>query len=931
MKIKTVLKTTLLGAVATIALTACSPDGAQDNAGQSEVNSAISNMEIHIPYKKFTLDNGLRVIVHEDRKAPIVNVSVWYHVGSKDEPKGKTGFAHLFEHLMYNGSENYNDEYFKPFEAVGATDMNGTTWFDRTNYFQNVPTPALDMALWMESDRMGHLLGAVTKKKLDNQRGVVQNEKRQGDNQPFGKTEYHQLEGMFPIGHPYRHSTIGSMEDLNAASLEDVKTWFKTYYGAANTVLVIAGDIDAKTAKEKAEKYFGDIAAGPELRKHKQWVPTHKHNTVEEITDKGAPNTRINRSWAISGRAGKNAHMMRIAADVLGGGKNSRLYQALVYNSQLATSVSVSMQPFELTSMFEIQVDVKPGVDAGKVEKILNAEMDRFMAEGITAEEVDRAKAKILSSTLRGLEKIGGFGGKATALAQGELYAGNPGFIGKTMGWIASAEAAEVMEIAQAEIGGGYYQLTTKPAKKYTVAQTGADRSALPAVGDMPSLSFPDVEEGTLSNGMKVMLAKRDTVPVVNMSLQFDAGYAADYGNKLGTASFTLSMLDEGTDSRSALEIAAEAEGLGASINSGSNLDMTGVSLSTLKATMDQSLALYADVVRNPAFPKVEIDRLRKRWLVNIQQEKANPVQLALRTLPGLLYGDDHAYSVPYTGSGTAKSISSITRSDLVAFHQNWLRPDNATMVVVGDVSMDELMPALEKAFGDWQAPETEVPVKKIAAAKETKGRVVIMDKPGSPQSLVLAGHLIPGSGDKDALNLEMANSILGGEFTARVNMNLREDKGWAYGAYTLTFDARGDRMWLVYAPVQTDKTKQSLAELKKEITTYKTSRPATQAELNRMISNKINKLPGEYETGSAVLGSLTSNLRFGRPMNYVTGLPGTYKAMDIETIKAASQAFHADQLVWLIVGDRSKIEADIKALGLGDVEVWDTNGNKLD
>ncbi len=927
-------KSLLTGALA-LGLVAC---GQQDNSGTSDkkseqiVKSKIADMEVHIPYKQFTLDNGLRVVVHEDHKAPIVAVSIWYHVGSKDEPEGKTGFAHLFEHLMFNGSENYDDEYFGPFEAAGVTDMNGTTWFDRTNYFQNIPTPALDMAMWMESDRMGHLLGAVTQEKLDEQRGVVQNEKRQGDNQPYGQTEYRQLEGMFPIGHPYRHSTIGSMADLDAASLDDVKGWFKQYYGAANAVLVLAGDITPEKAKELAEKYFGDIASGPALKRHTSWVPTHAHNTVEELIDGSAPNVRINRSWAIAGRVSKDSKIMAVAADVLGGGKNSRLYQALVYQNQLATSVSVSMQPFELTSMFEVQVDIKPGVEASKVEEILNAEMARFIAEGPTANEVERAKTKIVASTVMGLEKIGGFGGKATALARGELYAGNPNHLSESVGHISNTTAGEVAAVTKRNISGGYYQLTTKPAAKYIVAESKVDRSKLPAVGDMPSLIFPEVKEATLSNGMKVLLATRSTVPVVNMSLQFDAGYAADQDKKLGTASFALAMLDEGTQSKTALEIAAEAEGLGAGISSGSNLDMSSVSLSTLKVTMDEALSLYADVVRNPAFDSAEIERLRKRWVVSIAQEKSQPVQLALRTLPPLLYGEGHAYSLPYTGSGTVASIESLTRDDLVKFHSNWIRPDNAKMVIVGDVTLDEVVPALERAFGSWKAASTAVPVKNITKVSlPAKGRIVIMDKPGSSQSVILASHLIPGTGDSGAANLEMANNILGGEFTSRVNMNLREDKHWSYGAFTITFGARGQRMWLVYAPVQTDKTKESMAELVNEVTNYLGSSPATQGELDRMISNKTNKLPGQFETAASVLGSLNSNIRYGRALDYVTTLPEMYKAMKVEDIQAAASAFETDKLTWLIVGDRSKIEAGIRELNLGDVEVWDINGNKLD
>jgi len=417
------------------------------------------------------------------------------------------------------------------------------------------------------------------------------------------------------------------------------------------------------------------------------------------------------------------------------------------------------------------------------------------------------------------------------------------------------------------------------------------------------------------------------------MAMQFDAGYAADEGRPLGTSSFALSMLDEGTKTRTSLEIAAEAEGLGATLSTGSNLDMSTVSMSALKPNLDASLALAADVVRNPAFDQAEIDRLRTRWIQGIAQEKAQPVQLALRTLPPLLYGEGHSYSVPYTGSGTEASIEGMSRDDLVKFHTDWIRPDNATIFMVGDITLDEATAALEKAFGDWQAPTSAVPAKNITdVALPEKGRVIIVDKPGSEQSLILAGHLFPSSGSDQYLTDEMANDILGGQFTARVNMNLREDKHWAYGAYTFTTDARGQRMWLVYAPVQTDKTKESLAELDKEFTEYLGDRPATQEELSRFVANNINSLPGQFETAGAVLGSLLSNNRFGRSNDYVPNLKAKYEALDINAIKAEAQAnIHPEKLTWMIVGDRAKIEEGIRSLGLGDIEYWDSEGNKLD
>ncbi|WP_262694579.1 M16 family metallopeptidase [Kordiimonas aquimaris] len=921
------------GIAAFAALSACDVQVSEEGNIEPEAETGL-DIEVHVPFEKFTLDNGLRVVVHEDRKAPVVAVSVWYHVGSKDEPEGKTGFAHLFEHLMFNGSENYDDEFFGPFEAVGATNLNGTTWFDRTNYFANVPTPALDMALWMESDRMGHLLGAVTQEKLDNQIGVVQNEKRQGDNAPYGMVEYSQLEGLFPVGHPYRHSTIGSMEDLSNASLEDVKNWFRQYYGAANTVIVLAGDIDAETAKPLMEKYFGDIDAGPALTRHKAWVPTRTSNTVEDMVDQSAPQVRLYRSWAVAPRTTYDAAMLNVAAEVLGGGKNSRMYQALVYQNPLAVNVTVQMQPFELASLFNVEVTLQPGVDEAKVEELVNLVMAEFLAEGPTVDELQRAKTGIIASQVRGIEQIGGFGGKATALAQAELYAGDAGHYAKSIDWINNAPADDIQAAANNWLEQGYYQLTVRPYPKYQTTTSTVDRSTgIPQVGSLPDLTFPAIEEGTLANGMKVVVANRPTVPVVSTALQFDAGYAADAGRPLGTASFALAMLDEGTASKTALEIAAETERLGANLSTGSNLDMSTVNLSALKPNLDASLALAADVVRNPAFAQDEIDRLKSRWVQTIAQEKAQPVQLALRTLPPLLYGDGHSYSVPLTGSGTVAAIEGMTRDDLTKFHNDWIRPDNATIFMVGDITLDEAMASLETAFGDWQAPSSTVPTKNIAEASlPEQGRVIIMDKPGSPQSLILAGHLFPSTGADAYLADEMATDILGGEFTSRVNMNLREDKGWAYGAFTFTTDARGQRMWLAYAPVQTDKTMESLAELNREISGFIGDNPATQQELDRIVRNRISSLPGQFETANSVLGSLLSNDRFGRGNDYVPNLKGRYEGLTIGDVQAQAQAgIDPTKLTWVIVGDRAEIEDKVRSLGLGSVEVWDINGNKLD
>ena len=460
--------------------------------------------DLNLSYERFTLDNGLRVIVHEDHKAPIVAVSVWYHVGSRHEPAGQTGFAHLFEHLMFNGSENYDGEWFEPMQQVGATGMNGTTWLDRTNYFQNVPTPALDLALWMESDRMGHLLGAVSQEKLDNQRGVVQNEKRQGDNQPYGRVNYNLYEGLFPVGHPYRHSTIGSMDDLNAASLEDVQQWFRDYYGPNNAVLSLAGDIDLATAKRKVQQFFGDIPPGPEVDAMQIWVPKRSTNSMETQFDT-VPAVLANRAWVVPPRNTRDKALLDLAAAVLGGGNNSRLYLELVYERQVASSVNFGITPFELTSVADLSVTLNPGQEPEVATDTINRMLAEFIAQGPSTAELQRAITSINAATVRGVEKVGSYDGKAAQLAEGELYAGDPLFINQYLQWVNSATPRDVKAAAQTWLGNGWHQVNVVPSRELSASGTGVDRSTgLPPIPDnLPELSFPDVQRATLSNGLK--------------------------------------------------------------------------------------------------------------------------------------------------------------------------------------------------------------------------------------------------------------------------------------------------------------------------------------------------------------------------------------------------------------------------------------------
>lgn len=922
--------------------------------------------DVNIPYQQFTLPNGLRVVVHEDHKAPVVAVSVWYHVGSKDEPPGKTGFAHLFEHLMFGGSEHSDQSWFQPMEQIGATDMNGTTWYDRTNYFETVPRGALETALFLESDRMGHLLGAVTQKKLDIQRGVVQNEKRQDDNQPYGLVEYAEANALFPPNHPYHHTTIGSMADLDAASLETVKDWFRSHYGPNNAVLVLAGDIDLPTAHRLAEKYFGDIPRGPQSIPAAASVPTLPAPKSEELHDQIAT-TRLYREWVVPGLTDPSYPALELGAQVLGGLSSSRLDNALVRGDKIAVSVTAQVQPFERISEFVVTADVKPGVDPNQVAARLDQVIADFVKNGPTADELQRAKTRLVAGRIRGLEEVGGFGGKAVALAEGAVYANDPGFYKVQLQRVAALTPEQVRASVNHWLSRPVYALKVSPGPRGAYEESksvspgsirapayfrtpapgehplaplpasstnaplaaapvqpqqsgggGVDRSHFPAVGQIADLKFPTVEHARLSNGVEVIFARRAAVPVVDVAVSFDAGNAADPKDKLGTQSLMLALLDEGTDRFNSIQIAEEEERLGASIGAGAGMDRTNVTLTALRPNLDASVDLLADIIRHPAFAPAEVERLRGQQLARIRQEMSQPQGIALRTLPPLLYGKAHPYGVPFTGTGDPAVVARVSRDDLAAFHDAWMRPSKAKIFVVGDTTLPEIMPILERNFGDWRdpgpAPEKNfnVPI----PAEPT--HVVLIDRPNSPQSLILAGEVLDRTGREDLVPLIEANEVLGGSFLSRLNSDLRETKHWAYGVGSVVQRVIGRVPFLVFAPVQSDQTGPAVAALIGDTHDFLTDKGVTSDELQRTINGSIRELPGSFETSGEVLSGMEQNDEYGRPDNYYETLASRYRSLTAAELDAvARRNIDPGKLVWVVVGDASKVKPQLDKLGI--------------
>jgi predicted Zn-dependent peptidase len=895
--------------------------------------------QVKLPYEEFTLANGLRVVVSTDRKAPVVAVSIWYHAGSKDEPAGKTGFAHLFEHLMFNGSENAPGDYFGPLEKVGATDYNGTTSFDRTNFFETVPTPALPFALFMESDRMGHLLGAVGQPTLDRQRGVVQNEKRQDDNQPYGLVQYAEQQALYPEGNPYHHTTIGSMADLDAASLEDVRAWFRGHYGPNNAVLVLAGDIDAATARPMVEKYFGDIARGPQPAPTLAPVPTLPARKDELLHDQVAT-TRIYREWTIPGWTDPAQVQLDIASSILGGLASSRLDNVLVRKEGVAVAVSAGVEPLERVGEFQVAVDIKPGVDPVMVGKQLDALIADFVARGPTVDEIQRAVTQEIAGRMFGLEKVGGFGGRAALLAQGAVYANDPGFYGKQLAQYAAATPASVRAALQTWLTRPVYALTVAPGKRapYEEAKAGqADVKAVPAaqavaasgaapvtsprrvpppVGEIVGLAYPAVTRDTLSNGIKLAYAQRAGLPISRFALTFDAGFAADPKTALGTEALVLGLLDEGTTTRSSADIAAEQERLGSRIAAGGSMDRAEIDLASLTANLSPALDLFADVMLHPTF--AEIARVKGEQLTAIQSELSDPDGLASRTLPGLIYGPGHPYGVPTSGSGDPAAVAKLTRADLIAFKDRWLQPADTTIFIVSDLPLASLKPMLEQRFGGWK-PVAPVGVKPVEPpVPAPRPRIVLIDRGPSPQSVIQAGEVTTAHGTDDLLPLIAANDALGGGFLSRLNTDIRETKAWSYGVQSGISRYVGRVPYQVAAPVQTDKTGPAIKAMLADMTAFLTTAPLTQDERDRTIQRSIRELPGQFEDGNALLDAMQRNDMLKRPDDFYNHIADQYRALTVDQLNTAARASIApDKLVWVVVGDAASVKPQLDALGL--------------
>jgi zinc protease len=883
-----------------------------------------------ISFEKYTLSNGLQVILHVDRKLPVVHVNQWFHVGSKNERVGRSGFAHLFEHMMFQGSKNANKEYFEYVEAAGANlaegGVNGTTNQDRTNYFATVPSGNLEQILWLESDRLATLPDALTIEKLNNQRDVVKNERRQGlENHPYGRWFKLLMENLYPNRHPYANDVIGSHEDLTAASLDDVKEFFRTYYTPNNMTLVIAGDFDPAEAKRLVEKYFGTIPAGPALDRPAKSVTKLDGETIVEVNDR-VPQERTYFAWHTPAFFEAGDAELDLVATILGDGLTARLNKVLVYDKQLASDVVSFQWSREHVGTFVIWATARPGAPLSQIEQIVTDEISRLAKDGPTPAELARARTKWEFGFVTGLERIGGFGGKADRLNQYITFLGDPNKFEADFARYRNATVESVRDVVARWLNTRNRLLVRfHPETSGRESQIALDRAKQPPLGGDRPFMVPPVKTAKLENGMDIFVIERTDLPKVAVRFVTKAGSVHNPAGKDGLADLTVETMKRGTRTRNALQVEDTLGDLGTAIFGGANRESSEIALEVLKRNLSPAMTVFADVVRHPAFPAEEVDREKKKRLDALAQDAEDPNAIAQRVGQMLAFGADHPYGRP--GRGFPSTVQSLTREDFARFHEaNW-KPGSSALIFAGDITLDEARTIAQQNFGNWTggaAPTVQIP----APQPVGPGKVFLVDRQDAAQTVVM--QILPGARRKtdDYYAISLADAVWGGGFGTRLNLNLREDKGYSYGVFSAPVFFSEYGMWQSSGGVQTNKTKESIVEFVKELKFLAGEKPISEKELLNAKANRIRGYAQQFESLGRLADQVATLWSYGLPMSDLQQETTELERATLLAVNTAAKKYALPNMTMtLLVGDRSKIEAGVRELKLGDIVILDAEG----
>ncbi|MBB4842900.1 zinc protease [Paucibacter oligotrophus] len=905
-----------------------------------------------VKFEKIRLANGFEVILVEDHRLPLVAFNLWVHAGPQNEAKGQTGFAHLFEHLLFAGTKHIpRGEADKIVEAAGGTDANGSTNFDRTNYFFTLPSNQLELGLWIKSDMLGYMIDKVDAVALANQQDVVRNERRQSvENRPYGIVEEAVYQALFPEGHPYRATVIGSHADIQSIKLEDVKAFSRTYYRPNNATLVLAGDFKPAEAKQLLQKYFGTLKAGgpvPPAQAAQPLITAEKRVKVSDRIEL----SRLNLAWHTPAIFQPGDADLDVAGYILGGGKASRLHKKLVYETQLAQTVQVAQESLALGSVFGVEVVARPGKSLDEIEALVDAQLAELVQTPPSNEELQRALAAIETNLLSRMEKVGTL---ADLMNHYNQMAGDPGFVGQDLARY-RAVTPESVRAAVIKYLGKQKRVVVQatPGDKVLAAEvptppmptgkapalSAAERAQLnpnepwrnkqPKAGKALALSLPSGKRIALSNGLTLVHVPKPGLPLVSASLIVRAGQLNNPAGQPGLAGFTASMLQEGTQTRSAQQLADQIANLGAQLSSAASLEDSRIELSSLKSNFRQGLALLADVAQHPAFSEEELQRKKAARLAALAQQREQPAAVAAVIANQAIYGEGHPLA--FSALGNEAAIQATDAAALRQFWQQQYRPEQAALVIAGDVSEAEARELAESLFGAWKpAAAAQVQAPAIPQAKPGAARVIVVDKPGAPQTALAVVSAGPLAKDPQAAAIQVMNSALGGAFTSRINHQLREVKGYTYGIYSNYQMGRQVGDFAIRGSVRTDVTGAALKDMFAEIAAVR-AQGLQPAEVERARNAQLLTLPGLLATNHVVAASFAGFWSRGFGEDYVAQLPARFAAVTpASVLQAAKTHVDAEGLIVVAVGDKAKILPQLQAFGRKPLELRDAEGRLI-
>jgi zinc protease len=925
---------------------------------QGRESDSLQDQGLSIEYEKYELDNGLNVVLHQDKSDPIVSVAIQYGVGSNREKKGRTGFAHLFEHMLFQESENVpQDQFFKKIQDVGGT-LNGGTWQDGTVYYEVVPQNALEMVLWLESDRMGYFINTVTEAAFANQQEVVQNEKRQRvDNNPYGHTGWVIDKNLFPDGHPYSWQVIGELEDLQNATVEDVKEFYDKFYGPNNATLVIAGDFDRAETKEMIKKYFGEI------KKRQEVAPLEVQNVKLSETkrlyheDNFATAPQLNMVWPTVEHYTADAYALDFLGEILSEGKEAPLYEVLVKEEELASEPVAFNSSEQIAGKFRILVTANAGVDLDSVEAGIEKALARFEKEGVTERDIERIKAGLETDFYNGISSVLG---KSFQLAQYDVFTGDPGYIEKDIENIKKVTKEDVMRVYNTYIKDKPYVMTSFVPKgqleliaensekaqvveeeitenvetevatttEKTIEKTPSkiDRSTPPALGEAPGLNVPESWNLVLENDLEVYGIEQNELPLVNFSLVIEGGHLLDDLSKNGVANLMTDIMMEGTANKTPAELEEAIDLLGANLYMYTTDESIVIRGNSLARNFEATIDLVEEILLQPRWDEEELARIKTSTINSIKRNEANPNVIASQVYDKLLYGENHPFAYPT--SGTVESVEAIKMQDLKNYYNKYFSPSVSRFHVVGDISKDQALEVLADLKDNWEPKEVNIPEFEVVTNRD-KASLYFVDVPGAKQSVINIGYLALPRTNEDFFPAEVMNYKLGGSFSGNVNLVLREEKGYTYGARSGFSGSKIPGTFTASSSVRTNATGESVGIFKDEIAKYREGITPEDLEFTKNALIKSNAR--RFETQSSLLGMLQERSAYDLPADYIKQEEEVIRNMSLEQHRKLAQKYlDESKMAYLVVGDAATQFEQFKDMGFDEVKLINKQGEEV-